>query len=308
MLSIILMILKIIGIALLVILGIILFIVLAVLLVPVRYSFSGDYHERLKASAGASWFLHLISVTVDYDGSLDYAVRLFGIPLIKSDSGKEEKNETPKQEEPERPKEVPKPEQPEEAKEAPKPEESESEGPKEVQDKQEPERPEEPSGSKEPGKPRNVPEPKEPVRPKGTPEQKKNRPVLTDRIKSIENSFDNFYKKIVRFKDFVSDPVNQKSFKLIVRQVKAIIKHILPTKLKGDIAFGFDDPATTGNVLCACSIIYAMYGDNLVFTPVFDDTVTEGDLAMSGRIRIGTLIVLSVRLLLDKNIRTRLWE
>ena len=101
---------------------------------------------------------------------------------------------------------------------------------------------------------------------------------------------------------FLEDPNNQKTLRLVWRQVKAMLFHILPRKAGGQITFGFDDPATTGQVLAACSVIYALYGTELTITPDFGQAVIDGDLQMKGRVRLGTLAALAVRVLADRNL------
>lgn len=101
---------------------------------------------------------------------------------------------------------------------------------------------------------------------------------------------------------FLKDSRNQKSFLLIWRQIKAILKHIVPTRAKGDVRFGFDDPATTGQVLSACSVVYALYGSQFVFTPDFENSVIEGDVDLKGRIRLGSILVRVLRVLVHRNL------
>lgn len=100
---------------------------------------------------------------------------------------------------------------------------------------------------------------------------------------------------------FIRDPRNQKTFRLLWRQVKRLLHHLLPTKASGDVTFGFDDPATTGEVLAACSLLYAMYGPKLTITPDFENAVIEGDMDVKGRIRLGTVAAIIIRVLADRN-------
>lgn len=82
------MILKIIGILLLVVIGMVLALLLAVLFVPVRYRIQVDKETTgvAKVHAGVGWLLRIIYVSVRYEEELQYCVRIFGIPLIRSKS------------------------------------------------------------------------------------------------------------------------------------------------------------------------------------------------------------------------------
>lgn len=101
---------------------------------------------------------------------------------------------------------------------------------------------------------------------------------------------------------FLEDPKNRKTIRLVWRQATAILRHILPQKANGQVTFGFDDPATTGKVLAACSVLYALYGTQFTITPDFENAVIDGDLQLKGRIRIGTLAARAVRVLIDRNL------
>ena len=94
--------------------------------------------------------------------------------------------------------------------------------------------------------------------------------------------------------------------KLILRQVKALLRHILPRKASGYVVFGFDDPYTTGQVLAAASLFYAWYGQNIELIPMFEEPALEGELKLKGRIRMGTLLWCGLRVFLNKNFRVLL--
>lgn len=130
-----------------------------------------------------------------------------------------------------------------------------------------------------------------------------------DVIEKIEDLFSKISGKLqladqkrLWIQHFMEDPKNQKTLRLIWRQVKAMIVHILPRKAAGQITIGFDDPATTGQVLAACSVIYALYGTALKITPDFGQAVIDGDLQMKGYVRLGTLAAMTVRILVDRNL------
>ena len=104
MLTVLLTILKVIGITLLVILGLVLLIVLIVLFVPLRYRAVIDRPEAeegakmtdgLSADVRVTYLLHFISFRLRYaDGALSKALRVLGIDLLskkKKDDGKKKK-------------------------------------------------------------------------------------------------------------------------------------------------------------------------------------------------------------------------
>lgn len=75
---------------------------------------------------------------------------------------------------------------------------------------------------------------------------------------------------MISYRNFVTNERNQRVFFMILGQSKRLVHHILPKKVLLQADIGFDDPATTGNVLAAASILYAFYGDRIQVTPYFD--------------------------------------
>jgi len=89
MLSIILTILKIIGLILVVILGILLLVIAAILWVPFRYRIVASKYEDMKANVKLSWLCRLIYITFGYDGGKPrFVIRIFGFALIDSNRPK----------------------------------------------------------------------------------------------------------------------------------------------------------------------------------------------------------------------------
>lgn len=74
--------------------------------------------------------------------------------------------------------------------------------------------------------------------------------------------------------------------------------------------FGFEDPYAVGQVLIYASPFYGLYAKDLRLIPVFGEKILEGNLSVKGRIRIGTLLALAIRVFMDKNFRILLkkWQ
>lgn len=282
MLAIILGILKFIGLLILGILGVLLFLLLLVLLVPVRYRAWGTYYGELKGAAGVSWLLHILSFQVWYDGEADMCVRVFGIRLGKrknaaetdeggSQGGGKDRNTPEKQD-------------PGEGRAA-------QESRKAAEDK-------------DSAGPAQIPPPPAKER------KEKRRFSFAAPLKKIRVTFQKICGKLKALgekKDqvlaFLNQEDNKATLRLLKRQALALLKHILPGRVKGRLKFGFDDPYTTGQVLTWVSPFYGLYAKNLQLIPVFGEKVLEGELELKGRIRIGTVIAIALRMLFDKNFR-----
>jgi len=73
--------LKIIGIVLLSVLGLFLVLILIVLFVPVRYRVKGYYKDDFVCHGKATWLLHLITVSIDFEKELVTSFKILGIDI-----------------------------------------------------------------------------------------------------------------------------------------------------------------------------------------------------------------------------------
>lgn len=299
MLHIILFILKILGLLVLIVLGLVLTVALLILLVPVRYQAEGSYDGKVKGKARITWLLHILSVTAQYEEDLIVRVRIFGFRKgkpKKMDSELKEAEDIMVQA-----MEIMEPEPIREAQEVKD----------EIHDRVKEE-------------PKNLPPPREELRnltpPKEESKKKKGFRVMgvfkklkkkvlmaftklkffflriCDTLRTIKDKKDEIYA-------WISNKENQKTGKLLFRQVKRLIRHILPRRGKGNITFGFDDPYLTGQVLTYASVIYPLCHKHLNLYPVFDQTVFMVEGTFRGRIRLGTALFIGLRMLLDRNFR-----
>ncbi|WP_394522154.1 DUF2953 domain-containing protein [Lacrimispora sp. JR3] len=291
MLHIILLILKIIGLLLLVILGLILTVLLLVLLVPIRYRGTGSYYGKGKGSVIFSWLLHILTVKVEYEGDVTAAVRLFGFRILKPKKIDEELKEAEdmvvhamERVEPDAVKEA-------------------AEMKDDVQEEI----------KKHPDHAARTSEKRPPVKEKDsffmTLWEKIKNAVLWFLLK-IKFFFHRVYdtlRTVKEKKDLIyawfSNEDNQRTVKLVIKQSKKLMRHVLPLKGKGTVTFGFDDPYLTGQVLMYASVVYPLCHKHLDLYPVFDETVFTAEGTFRGRIRLGTVLFIGLRMLMDKNFR-----
>jgi hypothetical protein len=292
MLHIILLILKILGLILLVILGLLLAVLLAVLFVPVRYHGSGSYYGKGRGSAGISWLLHILSIRLRYDEDLTMTVRLFGFRIMKPKKLDRELKEA--EDIMVHAMERIEPEPLKDAKEAKNkvqeeiqklPEMFES-----IEDEEKTKKPLFFTSLWEKGKRRIL---------RFFTKLKFFFRRVCDTLKTVKEKKDEIF-------SWISSKENQKTVKLFLRQGKKLIRHVLPLKGKGSITFGFDDPYLTGQVLMYSSVIYPFVHKHLNLYPMFDQAVFQAEGTFRGRIRIGTALLIGLRMLMDKNFRMML--
>ena len=82
------------------------------------------------------------------------------------------------------------------------------------------------------------------------------------------------------------------------------LKHVLPRKLEGSVAFGLGDPEYTGYITGIAAIFYPKYGEHFSLYPDFERKMFEARCKGRGRIRPGYMLVLVVSILKEKSIRT----
>lgn len=311
MLHIVLAILKWIGIILLAILGLVLLIVLAVLFVPVRYRINGDYEEKPDASATVSWLFHLLHIKVRYRDTLFWQVRILGIPFL--DSRRPPKKRAGK-----------------EKKKTSKDDDSDS-GDTTVEVFKE-------KTDSLPDKKQNTDEVKESVNEAGKSESEQKNDqekeqektgiigkiksfftklksfieAIIERIRNIRYTIDKICDKIkdVRgqidyYHGVLTGEEGSEALGLLKTQLGRLLLHIAPRKFLLDAEFGFDDPATTGQVMAIVGMLYPLYRYDIRLRPDFtaQSTWFRLKLRIRGRIRAFTLIRIAWRVYFNQNLK-----
>ena len=103
--------------------------------------------------------------------------------------------------------------------------------------------------------------------------------------------------------NFLTDETHKSAFQRIKKDLLTLSKRLSPRTLSGYVRFGFDDPYNTGRVLAGLSVLYPFYGDKVDIYPEFEEKVLEGDIYMKGHIRGIHLLIIVLKLILDKDIR-----
>ena len=328
MLQILLLILKIIGIIILAILGLLLLAVLSILLVPVRYRGSAAYDDEFRCDVRVTWLLHILSLRISYKEVLIARFRIFGFPVYKQTLfGDEEEDSEPEVESDIKEGVVGTikniirvPKKTEELAEdyGPGPDDSNQDSGPDRRPALEKQKQASEASSQRPVADSSIHEEREREQAGRASEPVQENPGLFSRIriwfrrllKKLRFAFQNFCDKLKKIKDkkeqiqnFINDEDNRATFALILRQGKRFFKHVLPRRVRGRIAFGFDDPYTTGQVLMYASPFLGWYHKSLSLEPCFDQEILEGNIALRGRIQVATVLLLGFRVYRDRNFR-----
>lgn len=288
-----LLILKIIGWMLLAILGILVLLVCVVLFVPVRYELDGKCNgtiETLDVKFRFSFLLHFLAGTVCYsEGKSTWNLRIawkhFGnadtelreTPIKRSIESESSVNETKN-------KEINIPEKTIKN-EGTVSKDVSNKGTRKVTDKA----------------------------PDQTGEVKKTVPKKESILDKIEYKYKKIRDKlreIIRKKEkvlgFLTNEIHQAAFLKVVSELKRLLLRLRPQKIVGEIEFGFDDPAWTGQALAGISILYPYFADCFQVIPDFEEKKLRGQIEIKGKITAKNFVALGLHVILDKNVRMTL--
>lgn len=307
--TVILMILRIVGIALLVILGLLLAVVLAVLFVPVRYRADGSFHEELTASARVTWFLHLLSARIIFEKELNVKAFICGIQIypraarIKKQSCPQGHSGSEGQEDTRA------------GMTGKRPEKGETVKPAEAVKFTEPVTPLEPAGdSKEKAEAFEEAD-RETFGAEGRTKQKEfSAGNMTDRLKrlvqklqdslrDIRSTLRGLYERLSYYKSIWDREETQRAFRLASAQLSKTMRHVLPRRTDVYAVIGTGDPASTGQILAVQGMLYPWLGDKIRIVPDFEEEHFEGEFHLRGHIRAGVLGLYVLRLMFDRDVR-----
>ena len=282
-LGIILSILKFIGIALLCILALIVILILLVLFSPINYKAKILYDKKAEITFKASYIFRIFVLNISYKETLDYSFKIFGFKYLPKSKKEEASDESFENFEHDYEEDVYE---------------------HDVEDKTyNTDNKEEPISYEEAVRF----EPKEyEVKAHKKKKKKRKKIPFNERIKDffrkIKRKFKNISKRNDRILRNLRDERHAAALRTLWELVIKLLKHILPRKIRGNVKFGFEDPATTGDVLVYVSLFYPMYYRSVKLVPVFNENIMLADLDIKGRIGIYYLIYIVLKLYLDKNI------
>lgn len=125
--------------------------------------------------------------------------------------------------------------------------------------------------------------------------------------KKAKNNIHRLLEKGKKILSFFREEQNKAGFGVLWNIAKLFLKHIKPTKLKLELQLGTGDPCSTGQVLGLLGVLYGCYGEGVQINPDFEHAILQGTIMVKGRIRLGSLLIIGIKLLLNKEIRT-LWK
>ena len=131
-----------------------------------------------------------------------------------------------------------------------------------------------------------------------------------DKVKNIKYTISNFINKLKKGKtiflwyvDLLSKEESKRAISKAKHQLRRLGNHIKPQVFQGNVQFGFEDPATTGDVFSKICMLYPFYFNHVIVVPNFEEQVFKGNLIMKGRIRMIVLLHIAWKVAFDDEIR-----
>ena len=126
------------------------------------------------------------------------------------------------------------------------------------------------------------------------------------KYKKIRDKLREIIRKKEKVLGFLTNEIHQAAFLKVVSELKRLLLRLRPQKIVGEIEFGFDDPAWTGQALAGISILYPYFADCFQVIPDFEEKKLRGQIEIKGKITAKNFVALGLHVILDKNVRMTL--
>lgn len=135
---------------------------------------------------------------------------------------------------------------------------------------------------------------------------------LVGMLESIRQFFQKFIDTLKNFNDkkqevmsLLSDEANKKTVKGIFGELRYLLKHVRVRKITTDLSFSAGDPALTGQVLGGLCLVPFLYQKGVGIYPDFETEkwYVKGNFKVEGHARGIHVVCSAIRLWKDKNLR-----
>ncbi len=130
--------------------------------------------------------------------------------------------------------------------------------------------------------------------------------VIRQHITELYHKQTTIKEQFCNIKNIILEETNKSALFHVLQEFKLIIGHFVPRKAYGELSFGMEDPARTGQILGILSLFpfWTRYKINLIPDFQSDIFYIKGELDIKGHIRCWHFLLSLFRLIKDKNIRT----
>lgn len=128
---------------------------------------------------------------------------------------------------------------------------------------------------------------------------------IPSKIRKIRLTIKRTCVKIEWWKRFFSNPRIKEAISFCWKDIKKLIRHILPIKVEGNVTFGFEDPSITGKIVALLGMTIPFHKNCIQIMPLFqtDRNILEGTIKMKGRIYGVVLVKTAAEIYFNKNVK-----
>lgn len=121
---------------------------------------------------------------------------------------------------------------------------------------------------------------------------------LSGRLKDLRGKWDALWAEL-------TDEGNKRALLRVISELRYLLRHCGPRRVKADVTFSLGDPANTGFATAALSVCQFAYGKHCSIIPDFEAEAFyfRGWADIKGHVRMIHFLCGGLRLLLDKDIR-----
>ncbi len=129
-------------------------------------------------------------------------------------------------------------------------------------------------------------------------------------FRDMRYTFEKFCAKIADIRqniqyytEVLQEEETRQAFGLCREELLRLVRHVLPRKVRGNIRFGLEDPAATGQLFGLYCAFCQFPGWELAVEPDFEQPVLEGELEIKGKARGAAVLRAGWKLLRSRDIR-----
>lgn len=128
---------------------------------------------------------------------------------------------------------------------------------------------------------------------------------IPSKIRKIRLTIKRTCVKIEWWKRFFSNPRIKEAIAFCWKDIKKLIRHILPVKVEGNVTFGCEDPSITGRIVALLGMSIPFHKNCIQVMPLFqaDRNILEGTIKMKGRIYGAVLVKTAAEIYFNKNVK-----
>ena len=127
---------------------------------------------------------------------------------------------------------------------------------------------------------------------------------IRTKLQNIRRTLKKVKNNLSWWKSFLEHPRVKAARTLVWKHAKFLLKHIFPTKIEGQVAFSFEDPALTGTALAVLGMTIPFNKNWVQINPRFGgENYLQGNIRAKGRIYGFVFLRAALIIYFDKNIK-----